>query len=247
MFAKTIIDSDAFLDMPLSTQALYFHLSMRADDEGFINNPKKVQRMIGATDDDLKLLIAKSFIIPFESGIVVIKHWKIHNYIRGDRLHPTKYTEERLALEVKDNGAYTVSSDLCQSNVSQMSGNMDTEDRLGKDRLGKVNNNIYSVHFEEWWSAYPRKKEKAKAYKCYQARLNDGFSEIELLEAAKKYAQECKKDHREEKYIKLASTFIGPSTPFTDYLRKEALHGEQHNTTDYTEEELQERGFFDLV
>ena len=84
MFAKTIIDSDSFLDMPLSTQALYFHLSMRADDDGFINNPKKVQRMIGCSEDDLKLLVAKNFIIPFESGIVVIKHWKIHNYIRGD-------------------------------------------------------------------------------------------------------------------------------------------------------------------
>ena len=83
MFSKTIIDSDAFLDMPLSTQSLYFHLSMRADDDGFINNPKKIQRMIGCADDDLKLLIAKNFIIPFESGIVVIKHWKIHNYIRN--------------------------------------------------------------------------------------------------------------------------------------------------------------------
>ena len=75
MFAKTIIDSDAFLDMPMSTQALYFHLSMRADDDGFINNPKRIQRMIGASDDDLKLLIAKSFIIVFESGVVVIKHY----------------------------------------------------------------------------------------------------------------------------------------------------------------------------
>ena len=95
MFAKTIIDSDAFLDMPLSTQALYFHLSMRADDDGFINNPKKIQRMIGACDDDLKVLIVKRFIIPFESGIVVIKHWKIHNYIRNDRYKETVYQEEK--------------------------------------------------------------------------------------------------------------------------------------------------------
>ena len=112
MFAKTIIDSDAFLDMPLSSQALYFHLSMRADDDGFINNPKKIQRMIGGSDDDLKLLIAKNFIIPFESGIVVIKHWKIHNYIRGDRKKETVYPEEMALLEVKDNGAYTLSSSL---------------------------------------------------------------------------------------------------------------------------------------
>ena len=89
MFAKTIIDSDAFLDMPLSTQALYFHLSMRADDDGFINNPKKIQRMIGCSDDDLKLLMAKSFINAFESGIIVIKHWRLHNSICKDRCKPT--------------------------------------------------------------------------------------------------------------------------------------------------------------
>lgn len=106
MFAKTIIDSDAFLDMPLTTQALYFHLSMRADDDGFINNPKKLQRMIGASDDDLKLLAAKDFIIPFESGIVVIKHWKIHNYIRNDRYKPTVYQREKESLSIRENGAY---------------------------------------------------------------------------------------------------------------------------------------------
>ncbi len=129
MFAKTIIDSDAFLDMPLSTQSLYFHLSMRADDDGFINNPKKIQRMIGCADDDLKLLIAKNFIIPFESGIVVIKHWKIHNYIRNDRYKETVYQEEMSLLEVKENKAYT----LGIPNGYQM----DTQVRLGKDRIGK--------------------------------------------------------------------------------------------------------------
>ena len=108
MFAKTIIDSDAFLDMPLTTQSLYFHLSMRADDDGFINNPKKIQRMIGASDDDLKVLLAKRFLIPFESGIVVIKHWRIHNYIQKDRYKETVYQEEKSRLEVKDNNAYTL-------------------------------------------------------------------------------------------------------------------------------------------
>jgi len=133
MFAKTIIDSDAFLDMPMSTQALYFHLSMRADDDGFINNPKRIQRMIGASDDDLKLLIAKSFIITFESGVVVIKHWKIHNYIRNDRYKPTTYSDEKALLEEKDNKAYTLKSTLGIPNGYQM----DTQVRLGKDRLGK--------------------------------------------------------------------------------------------------------------
>ena len=104
MFAKTIIDSDAFLDMPLSAQSLYFHLSMRADDDGFLNNAKKIQRMIGSADDDLKLLLAKNFIIPFESGVVVIKHWKIHNYIRNDRYKPTVYSEEKAQLSCQENG-----------------------------------------------------------------------------------------------------------------------------------------------
>ena len=132
MFAKTIIDSDAFLDMPLSTQALYFHLSMRADDEGFINNPKKIQRMVGASDDDLKLLIAKSFIIIFESGIIVIKHWKIHNYIQSDRFKPTVYTEERSLLSLKTNKAYTLDTE-CIHDVSET----ETQYRLDKDSIDK--------------------------------------------------------------------------------------------------------------
>ncbi len=107
MFAKTIIDSDAFLDMPLSSQALYFHLAMRADDDGFINNPKKLQRMVGCGEDDLKLLMVKKFILVFESGVIVIKHWKIHNYIRSDRYKPTLYQEEKNQIVEKNSKAYT--------------------------------------------------------------------------------------------------------------------------------------------
>lgn len=108
MFSKDITESDAFADMPLSTQALYFHLGMEADDMGFVNNAKKIQRGIGASPDDLNLLIGKRFIIPFESGIVVIKHWKINNTIKSDRNHGTKYAEELSLLDVKDNGAYSL-------------------------------------------------------------------------------------------------------------------------------------------
>lgn len=137
MFAKTIIDSDAFLDMPLSTQALYFHLSMRADDEGFINNPKKIQRMVGASDDDLKLLIMKRYVLVFESGVIVIKHWKIHNYVRSDRFKETVYQEERGQLEVKANGSYTEMKTECLPLGIPDGYQMDTQDRLGKDRVGK--------------------------------------------------------------------------------------------------------------
>lgn len=129
MFAKTIIDSDAFLDMPQSSQLLYFHLSMRADDEGFINNPKSIMRNVRCTEEDIIQLINKKFIIPFESGIVVIKHWKIHNYIAKDRFKPTKYQDEKSELALDENNSYTT----CIQNVDKM----DTQDRLGKDRLGK--------------------------------------------------------------------------------------------------------------
>lgn len=136
MFAKTIIDSDAFIDMPLTTQAFYFHLSMRADDDGFVNNPKKIQRMIGCSDDDMRLLIAKSFIIPFNSGVCVIKHWKIHNYIQTDRYKETVYLEEKRLLETKENKAYTLQNEPCIHNVYSA----DTQVRLelGEDRLGEV-------------------------------------------------------------------------------------------------------------
>lgn len=144
MFSKTIIDSDAFLDMPLSAQCLYFHLSMRADDDGFVNNPKKIQRMIGASDDDFKLLIMKQFVLVFDAGIIVIKHWRMHNYIRSDRYKPTAYQKEKRMLVVTDNGSYDWQSDGSQSATECLpvgipNGNqMDTQVRLGKVRLGKV-------------------------------------------------------------------------------------------------------------
>lgn len=142
MFSKTIIDSDAFLDMPLSSQALYFHLSMRADDDGFVNNPKKIQRIIGCGDDDLKLLMCKKFLIPFESGIVVIKHWRIHNYIRNDRYKETNYIEEKSMLGIEKNKAYSLLTEnkdctpliSTSTNGIPMVGKRDTQNRLDKNR-----------------------------------------------------------------------------------------------------------------
>ncbi len=143
MFAKTIIDSDAFLDMPITSQALYFHLSMRADDDGFINNPKKIMRMVGCSQDDLKLLLAKSFVIGFESGVIVIKHWKIHNYIRTDRYKPTVYEEEKSRLEAKGNKAYTFKNTSNTSGIPEVSkrypeGIPEVSKRYTQVRLGKV-------------------------------------------------------------------------------------------------------------
>ena len=106
MFDKSITSDDIFLEMPIGSQLLYFHLSMNADDDGFINNWKSIMKMIGAKEDDLKVLLAKSYILPFESGVIVIKHWKINNYLRNDRYKPTRFKEEASKLIIDNNSVY---------------------------------------------------------------------------------------------------------------------------------------------
>lgn len=138
MFAKTIIDSDAFTEMPLSTQALYFHLSMRADDDGFLNCAQKIMRMIGAAKNDFDLLLAKRFVVQFGDGICVIKHWRIHNYIQSDRYKPTVYQEEKALLDIKENGAYTLKNNPVYALDTQCIHNvytLEAQDRLGKGSL----------------------------------------------------------------------------------------------------------------
>lgn len=183
MFAKRVIDSDLFLDMPLSTQALYFHLSMRADDDGFVNNPKKIVRMIGADQDSLKLLIAKNFLIPFENGLVVIRHWKIHNYIRKEVYKETEYKEEKNELSADSNGLYilrdktatglTQKCDNAATGLSQKCDNADTnlllQDRLGKDRIGKVSKDKDSKHSAKRF--VPPSLDEVKAY-CIERNNN---------------------------------------------------------------------------
>lgn len=146
MFTQKIIDSDAFLDMPLSTQALYFHLNMRADDDGFINNPKKIVRMIGASEDDFKVLIAKNFIMQFDSGIIVVKHWKMHNYIAKDRYKPTVYADEKAMLETKENGAYT----LCIQDVYKLDTQVSRgKSKIGEDRQVEASADVYGIGNED--------------------------------------------------------------------------------------------------
>lgn len=136
MFSKKIVETDFFMEMSPTAKLLYFYLNMSADDDGFVGNPKTIKLISGATDDDLKILIAKQFIIPFESGVVVIKDWKIHNYIQKDRYNQTQYLDEKKQLLVEENGTYT----KCIQDVSSL----DTQVRLGKskDRLGKSNNTM---------------------------------------------------------------------------------------------------------
>ena len=146
MFAKSIIDTDAFLSMPLSAQALYFHLCMRADDDGFVSNPRKIQRMISCADDDLKLLIAKRYILVFDSGVIVIKHWRIHNYIRKDTYHETLYLEEKSSLFEKPDGAYTDHPLIDPSRArDELVTDPSTQYRLDKIRLDKGSKDNTSV------------------------------------------------------------------------------------------------------
>ena len=174
MFAKTIIDSDAFLDMPMSARLLYYDLGMRADDDGFINSPKKIMRMIGASNDDVNILIARKFVIPFDSGVVVIKHWRINNYLRNDRYTETKYLEEKSNLEVDKNGSYTAKNNtgIPVGIPTVSTGKV----RLGKDSIGKDINTIScnknseievldqkEMWFESFWEIYPKHQDKKKA------------------------------------------------------------------------------------
>ena len=141
MFAKKITESDAFLDMPTGAQCLYLHLGMAADDDGVVNAPNAIRRACGATAGEQQLLVDKGFLIAFDSGVVVIKHWRINNAIQKDRYRASAYTEEMGQLAVKPNGAY---SRRCIQNVSNLdtdciqdASTLETQVRLGKDRLGK--------------------------------------------------------------------------------------------------------------
>ncbi|MDD6468179.1 MAG: DnaD domain protein [Erysipelotrichaceae bacterium] len=168
MFNKKITKSDAFRDMPVSAQNLYFHLNMDADDDGFVNSPKQIMTAVKASVDDLKLLIAKRFVIGFESGVIVIKHWRMHNTLRKDRYHPTDYQEELAMLGIKENGSYSEMPKLPNENVAttwQPHGNhMATEIRLDKNRLDKI-----SIDIEN-------NEEENNIYNNARARLIDTFT-----------------------------------------------------------------------
>ena len=142
MFSIDVIDTDKFLDMPVTTQALYFHFGMRADDDGFVSSPKKIVKIANCTNDDLRILISKGYIIPFESGVIVITDWKTNNLIRVDRYKPTVYQEELKILETQGNSYVLkrsyIQDDNQMATVGIPTGNqMEPQVRLGKDSIGK--------------------------------------------------------------------------------------------------------------
>lgn len=224
MFSKEIIDSDMFLDMPLSSQSLYFHLSMRADDDGFVNNAKKIQRMIGASEDDAKLLLAKKFILSFDSGVIVIKHWRIHNYIQNDRYRQTKYTEELEMLGVKKNGSYTLDTEWIQN------GDLD-KDRIDKIRL-EEKRNIMSGNTEEiikYLNLKAKKNYKAttpKTKTLINARFKEGFTLDDFKVVIDKKVSHWINNSKMVAYLRPETLF---GTKFESYLNETEVVSEDYS------------------
>lgn len=207
MFAKTIVLSDAFLDMPMSARCLYFTLGMFADDDGFVNGPRAIMRQCGASDDDMKLLIAKKFVLVFESGVIVVKHWRVNNYLRSDRYIETKYADEKAQLTLDEKGIYHRSD-------PGIPGGIPTTVYPGKDSIGKCSvgedrleqdNNISSLSFEE------EKQEKEES----PERIARKKHFVELLKFAEQYGYDKEGTYR------LAET-EGISREELDAARKEA-------------------------
>lgn len=170
MFSPVIVCSDAFLDMPTSSRELYFQLGMAADDDGFVN-PRKTMRMVGASDDDLKILIGKHFVLPFEGGVIVIKHWRINNAIRKDIYKTTVYTEQKKQLMIKKNMAYTLDETQGKPLLQLRRRHVDVgKDRIGEGSVGKERSGgfVYPEDFLKFWDGCPLKIGKGAAWASWK-------------------------------------------------------------------------------
>lgn len=230
MFTKKITESDAFLEMPLSTQCLYFHLNMAADDEGFVNAPKRIQKMVGASEDDLKLLMAKSFILMFESGVIVIKHWKMHNYLRCDRFKPTDYQEEKALLTEKENKSYTLG--IPNDNQRYTGGTQAVDvgkDRIEEDRIVEDRDELSGSYSEiiDYLNQKTGAHYKAsgdKTRRLIKARMNEGFTVDDFKTVIDKKSAEWLSDSKMQQYLRPETLF---GTKFEGYLNQKEVKAQQ--------------------
>ena len=234
MFTMQIVDSDAFLDMPLSTQALYFHLNMRADDDGFVNNPKKILRMIGASDDDLRILLLKRFVIGFEEkGVIVIKHWRMNNYLRKDRYHPTQYQDELHTLGIKDNGSYTEQERLLSISGIPNGNQSATEISIDKNSIDKNNNIINFEHeFNQLWAIYPRKQGKKRAFEAYKRSRKKGIEYEVIKNGVNAYLSYIENEKVKPQYIKQGSTFFSQDAWNDEWDSRRGMPPEEDDSLD---------------
>ncbi|CAM3052113.1 conserved phage C-terminal domain-containing protein [Leuconostoc gasicomitatum] len=243
MFSKKVTDTDVFLDMPLSTQALYFHLNMHADDDGFIDNTKTIQRMIGSSDDDRKLLVAKQFLLPFENGVVVIKDWRVHNYIRKDTYNQTMYPNELEQLNINDSGQYERQDLLPYTERPRDVDETLTQVRLGKDRLGKDRKDILSGSDEPDSVPYKEiidylnekantkyRSSGAKTKTLIRARANDGFDLDDFKKVIDTKASQWLNDPKMKKFLRPETLF---GTKFEGYLNEVGIT--QQTKKDYSQ------------
>lgn len=233
MFSKEITTSDTFVDMPMSSQLLYFHLGMEADDEGFIGNAKMLSRAYGANSDDLALLKAKGFIIMFENGVSVVKDWNLNNKIRKDRMKPTIYRSEKSLLNVDIDGSYFIDNQMTtisQPDVNQMSA----QDRLGKVRLGKVSKDTLSGSDEPDHIPYKEivdylnqntgskyRSSGAKTKKLIKSRFNEGFSLDDFKQVIDIKSAQWLKDQKMNKFLRPETLF---GSKFESYLNEGATN-----------------------
>lgn len=230
-----IVDSDAFLEMPLSTQCLYFHLNMRADDDGFIGNPKKIMRIIGASDDDLRLLIAKRFLLSFDDGVLVIKHWRMHNTLSQNRYHETQYLDEKSMLKIKENGSYSLENgaiidDTKLVEASKRQGrrtkdgqktdsdiDLDIDKELDKDiDLDLIKDTVEYLN-QVCGTKYRHSTVNTK--KHINARLNDGYAFEDFKTVIDKKVKEWKGTPM-EKFLRPDTLF---GTKFESYLNQNII------------------------
>ena len=268
MFSNKVIDTDLFLDMPMSTQNLYFHLCMRADDDGFIDSPKRISRMIGTGDDDLKVLFTKRFVIPFESGVCVIRHWRVHNYIKKDRYAETFYKYEKSMLDVNEDGSYALLPEKKEDDYgtevepkwiqdgTEVGDKVVPQSKSKSKSKSKVSNNMRTEDdiFENLWQLYPEKKGKTKVSKKTKEEL--AKKEDQVMQAIENYITDT--DERRKNFLELkyqyGSTFFNGG--YVDYLpenftpyvaptvvkniKKNSFHlGENTRSSDVTNEELE--------
>lgn len=248
MMAKSIIKSDLFLDMPATTQNLYFHMLLEADDDGFINSPKSIMRVIGAKDDDIKVLIAKQFVIPFESGVLVIKHWKIHNYIQKDRYRPSLRPEKEM-LSVAESKEYVE----VLGDVSSMDTRCIQNVRVGKVSIGKSSIGKSSIGKNTCSPSLPSvaedivtflnsmvgsnyKSTTSKTRKLIATRLAEGFTVDDFKAVITKKAKEWQGTDMAQ-YLRPETLF---GTKFEGYLNQPEVRNNRRSPLSRAEQERQE-------
>ena len=233
MFSLDVIDTDKFLDMPATSQNLYFHLGLRADDDGFVSSPKKITKLVNCGSDDLNVLISRGFVIPFDDGIMVITHWKQNNYIQADRYKRTLY-QEQLSQLIVNNGVYALDTERIHD-VSKMEAQVSIEldnnilcsPGAEPDKTGDNNSDLEQLKtdFEKIYAIYPKKRGRSKAFEYYCAYVKKGrcinkvryrLTNKQVYLAVRAYTREREEEGTELDYYKNFDTFM--SKAIIDYL-----------------------------